>query len=109
MTEPIYPLEPVRAQAGQHNEDYGLILRGPKPGFPGRMLTVLAGAHSLGTGAACLAATKSDLVEKVQRKLGSKCDLATCEHTMWALVKGVSGKDRHIVADGVTIVDAGVY
>jgi hypothetical protein len=107
--DPLYPREARPPYSEKSYEDYGLIVRGPKPGHPGRMLTVLAGAHSLGTGAACLAATKSDLVEKIQKQLGSKCDLSTCEQTMWALVKGVSDGDRHIDAKGVSIVDAGVY
>lgn len=42
---------------GQLLEDYGLIVRGPHPLHPHRMATVLAGPHSLGTSAACLAAT----------------------------------------------------
>ncbi|MGB9879436.1 MAG: hypothetical protein ACPLRM_01620, partial [Anaerolineae bacterium] len=39
-----------------HVMDHGVIVRGPHPDYPGRLTMVLAGPHSLGTGAACLAA-----------------------------------------------------
>ena len=54
---------PYGDKAGRDvREDYGLIVRGPHPKHPRRMVTIMAGPHSLGTGAACLAATKSHLV-----------------------------------------------
>src|SRR3972149_8417401 len=47
-------------------EDYGIVLRGAHPLHPGRLVLILAGAHSLGTGAACLAATRSALIQKIR-------------------------------------------
>jgi len=88
--------------------DYGLILRGPHPVHPNRMVTVLAGPHSLGTGAACLAATKSLLVRQIGEHLAGKVDLADRERTIWSLVRGVAADDLHIDPSGVTIENAGV-
>jgi len=45
--------------------DYGLIIRGPHPRRDGRIAMVLAGTRSLGTGAACLAATRLSLIENI--------------------------------------------
>jgi hypothetical protein len=89
--------------------DYGLIVRGPHPRYPERMVTVMAGPHSLGTGAACLAATRSDLVRQIARRLTGTLDLTTRDKTMWVLVRGVVAADSHIDAEGVEVVDAGLY
>ncbi len=52
-------------------KDYGIIIRGPHhPSSPNnKMVMILAGSRSIGTGAACLAATSSTLIEKIQQKL----------------------------------------
>ena len=49
-------------------QDYGLIVRGPHPRHPNRMVTIMAGPHSLGTGAACMAATRSQLVNEIKQR-----------------------------------------
>jgi hypothetical protein len=89
--------------------DYGVIVRGPHPEYPRHMILVLAGAHSLGTGAACLAATRSRLIESLKRKLPSGV-LLDRGKTIWALVRGqVSEEDGALNAEGVAVVEAGVY
>jgi len=97
------------AGGGAGSEDYGLIVRGPNPRYPERMMMVLAGPRSLGTGAACLAATRSKLIGEIAQRLAGKCDLANREITIWVLVKGKIGLGRHLDLEGVTVVDAGVY
>jgi nucleoside 2-deoxyribosyltransferase len=59
----------------QHEEDHGLILRGPHPQHPARSVTIMAGPHSLGTGAACLAATRSQLVNDIAKALAGRIDV----------------------------------
>lgn len=90
-------------------EDFGLVVRGPNPRHPKRMVTILAGPHSLGTAAACLAATNSRLIREIARKLTGAADLAAQDRTIWVLVKGISSPDLHIGPDEVTILHAGVY
>jgi len=90
-------------------EDYGIIVRGPHPRHPGRLVLITAGAHSLGTGAACLAATRSILIQKIRSKLpeGVLEDKAS---TFWVLVKGkANSKDGLLDLEDVSIEEAGVY
>jgi len=89
--------------------DHGLIVRGPHPDHPHRLVLILAGSHSLGTGAACLAATRSSLIKELREKLPPGT-LEDKQRTFWALVRGtVSRKDSLLDEGGVTIVDAAVY
>jgi len=88
-------------------EDYGIIVRGPHPRHPARMIMVIAGAHSLGSGAACLAVTRSNVISKVREKLPPGI-LTDKSRSFWALIKGVaSAKDHLLDDDGVTVVEAG--
>ena len=90
--------------------DYGIIVRGPHPKHKDRIMMVMAGIHSLGTGAACLAATRSPLIEKINAAMPEGKDIAHKDETIWVLVKGENDeKDGHLYLDGVTIVGAGVY
>ena len=95
--------------AATEREDHGVIVRGPHPRHPQRTVTIIAGPHSLGSGAAGLAATKSQLVCEISKRLAGSIDLTTCDRAIWILVKGVAGADDHIDISNVTIVDAGVY
>lgn len=91
--------------------DYGILVRGPHPMHRGAgyIAMVMAGAHSLGTGAACLVATRASLIARVKERLGAGI-LADKEATFWVLVKGnVSETDNLLDDAGVEIVDAGVY
>lgn len=91
------------------DEDYGLILRAPHPRHPDRQVLIMAGAHSLGTGAACIAATSSPLIKEIQKRLPEKT-LAEKSRCFWVLVKGkASEKDGLLDYDGVTVCDAGIY
>lgn len=90
-------------------EDYGVVVRGPHPDHPGRLVLIMAGAHSLGTGAACLAATQCTLIRQIRDKLPERV-MEDKESTFWALVKGrASDKDGMLDVEGVTVEDAGVY
>ncbi|MBN1542909.1 hypothetical protein JW992_12250 [candidate division KSB1 bacterium] len=90
--------------------DYGLIIRSPNPlHSDDRLVLILAGAHSLGSGAACLAATRSSLIRKIQIALPSRI-LEDKHQAFWVLVKGTaSKKDSLLDEQDVRIEDAGVY
>lgn len=91
-----------------HNEDYGIIVRGPHPFCSNRVVLIMAGAHSLGTGAACLAATRSVLLRKVKQALPESVDFADKSQPFWVLVKGTGSKtDRLLDEADVQIVEAG--
>jgi hypothetical protein len=90
-----------------HKEDHGIVVRAPHPDYPGRMVLILAGAHSLGTAAACLAATRSPLIREIKAK---GIDLADKKQAFWVLVRGTANpKDYLLDEEGVTVVEAGVY
>jgi hypothetical protein len=93
-----------------HTLSHGIIIRGPHPKNPDRIVLIMAGPHSLGTGAACLAATRSSLIRQIQSALPNKEDLADKSKTIWVLVEGMaSEKDYLLDEDGVSIVRAGTY
>jgi hypothetical protein len=84
-----------------HVEDYGIIMRSPHPQHPGRILMVMAGAHSLGTGAACIAATRSQHIREIKDR---GIDIANRSLAFWVLVRGVESKrDGLLDVDGVSI------
>lgn len=91
------------------NEDWGLVVRGPHPHHPSRIVFILAGARALGTGSACMAATKSELIGKVRDALGGDKLLGCRDRTIWVLVKGTKSQDGHLDASGVEVIDAGSY
>jgi hypothetical protein len=89
--------------------DYGIIVRGPHPEHPRHLVMVAAGSHSLGTGAACMAATQSDLVRQVIGRFPDRV-MPGPERTVWVLVRGtLRSTDAFLDASGVEIVDVGVY
>lgn len=91
-----------------HTLDHGIILRGPHPYFPDRLIMLMAGPHSLGTGAASLAATNSRLIARIQDKLPSGVRLGDKKRVIYALVQGrVNEVDGHLDAEGVKILEAG--
>jgi hypothetical protein len=89
-------------------EDYGIIVRGPHPKFPERLVMIMAGAKSLGTGAACFAATRSVFIQRIRSKLPEGV-LEDKTSSFWVLVKGTAARDGLLDADGVSIEEAGVY
>ncbi len=103
-------------QLGENKEwvwitDYGLIVRGPHPNpkHSGRLVLIMAGPHSLGTGAACLVVTRSSLIRKLRDKLPPGV-LEGKQKTFWALVKAeASPGDFLLSEDGVTVEEVGVY
>lgn len=88
--------------------DYGLIIRSGHPWKPGRTVLILAGSHSLGTGSACLAATKPQLIEIISKILMGKAEITDRNKKLWVLVKGVTDEARNLNIAGVSIVDAGI-
>lgn len=89
--------------------DYGLLLRGPHPNFPRRLVMILAGGHSLGTAAASLAATRSGIIEEIHKKLPAGV-MEDKSRTFWALVKGTGSSEDYLLDEaGVTVEDVGVY
>lgn len=90
-----------------HVEDYGIIMRGPHPQHPGRMLMVIAGAHSLGTAAASIAATRSIHVREIKNR---GIDISNRSLSFWVLVRGIESKrDGLLDVEGVTIEETGVF
>lgn len=75
-------------------EDYGLIIRGP--GREGRVRMVIAGPHSLGTAAACHAATTPSIIERIKQKLptGTFTDKTS---RYWILVRGKEDPGDHLL------------
>ena len=93
-----------------HNVDHGLILRGPHPKHPDRLVLIMAGSHSLGTGAACLAATRSPLIQQINDALPEGKNIAQKDLTFWVLVRGrISKKDSLLDMADVEVIEAGVY
>lgn len=108
-------------------EDYGLIVRAPHPGHPRRVVFIMAGLHSLGTGAACLAATQPEMLQEIREKLNNCVrrrggpDNGLHDETkngvledkgraFWVLVKGkIWGPDYLLTEKGISIEDVGVY
>ena len=73
-------------------------------------MLILAGAHSLGTAAACLAATRSPLVKMIKDALPADIDLANKAQPFWVLVRGeASPTDNLLDEKDVTIVETGGY
>jgi hypothetical protein len=88
--------------------DYGLFLRGPHPVHEGRMIMVLAGMRSLGTGGVCLAVTRPRLIQRLCEKLGL-ATLADRNKVIWALIRATPDpKDNHASVEYTEVEDAGV-
>lgn len=88
-------------------KDHGIILRGPHPEHAGRQILVLAGTRSLGTGAACLAATRPEIIAKIHSF--QDIDLADKTKTIWVRVSGrPDPRDNHVSPDLVAIEEVGV-
>jgi hypothetical protein len=67
------PYEPVNVPTDKRLKwDFGLVIRGPHPLDPSYMLLALAGRSSLGTEAACLAATDPECLQKLIKRLNDK-------------------------------------
>ncbi len=93
-----------------HTVDYGVIVRAPHPAHDGRMVLILAGAHSLGTGAACLAATRSSKIADIKKLLEANGSLGDKRRAFWAFVRGESSpKDGLLDETGVTVERAEWY
>lgn len=89
--------------------DYGLVVRSPHPFQEGKMAMILAGPHSRGTGAACMAATDSSLIGQIAdmfAELSPPHTLDDKSKAIWILVKGKRSGDRRTL---VTIERVGLY
>ncbi len=88
--------------------DYGLFLRGPHPVHEGRMIMILAGMRSLGTGGVCLAVTRPRLIQRLCEKLGLDT-LADKKKVIWALIRVTPDPvDNHASVEHTEIEDTGV-
>jgi len=97
----------IKKQANKKNE-FGLIVRGPHPKYHNRIVIILAGNRSLGTGAACLAATRTELIHKIDMKLPKNIDLEDHERNIWTLVKVTADEDNpYIEPEDVEVIAAG--
>jgi len=88
----------------------GILVRGPhpNPSRKGRLVLIMAGAESLGTGAACLAATASSRIELVGEKLAEKkINLADKNSKFWVLVQGKHNDEGMLDEQDVSVVDCG--
>ncbi|MEA3402590.1 MAG: hypothetical protein U9R79_15230 [Armatimonadota bacterium] len=111
--EPV-PAEVTEVEEGTiFSKDSGLVVRGPHPCFPNdRLALVLAGAHSLGTGAACIAATSSSHIRQIAGRLDAECNVSIADKdlTFWALATGTADPhDNLLPPENVTIEEVGVY
>lgn len=101
---------PTQPPQGSRRQDFGVVVRGPHPKHPRRTVMVMAGQHSLGTGAACLAATTPSIIAQIQSKLPDSVSLDDKHLRIWALVHAWDNEDdRHLDAQDVTVLEAGVY
>jgi len=87
-------------------EDYGLIMRAPHPSHPARTITIIAGPRSLGTAAACLAATRSPLIREICSQLDSIERLTQHDGVLSVLVRGTVDGEGHTTADHVRVISA---
>ncbi len=92
-----------------YTTDYGVVVRGPHPIHPHRRVVFLAGPHSLGSGGACLAATRSTLIQQIRDALPDKSSFSDPMKTIWALVKAQANSAGMLEESGVSILRAGVY
>ena len=70
---------------------------------------VMVGPHSLGSAAACLAATRTPIIRKISDEFGSRINLSAQDRGFWVLVRGVKGADQHLSPQGVSIEKVGVF
>jgi hypothetical protein len=89
------PYEPVHSvPGGRLVWDFGLVIRGPHPNDSSRLFMALAGRSSLGTEAACLAATDPSCVEKLGAALQAE-RVNLDDHTQaFCAVVSISAKER---------------
>jgi len=92
-----------------HTMDYGLVIRGPHPKHQNRNVLIMAGAHSLGTGGACVAATNSLYIQQIREKLPVKSVFSDQDKTIWVLVKAYASNDGLLDENGIEIVEVGVW
>ena len=92
-----------------HVEDYGIIVKTPHPEHPGRVVIIMAGVHSLGTGGACIAATRSIFIGIIRRALPNEVDLSDLHRPIWALIRARASDDLLLDEDGVEVVEAGTF
>ena len=75
--------------------------------MPGVFFMIMAGAHSLGAGAACIVATRSQHIREIKRR---GIDIADRRQAFWVLVRGeASARDGLLDVDDVFIEDVGTY
>ena len=90
--------------------DFGLLIRGPHPLHQRCMLTVLAGRSSLGTEAACRAATDPEHIGKIGEHLALKgVGIEDYRRAFWAVVAMSRDEEHKPAADTLEICSAGPF
>ena len=101
---------PVERKMDDSVDDYGLLIRMPHPRHPTRLVMMMMGRHSIGTGAACLAATSPGLITRIRDALASdQAQLEIKSIPFWALVCGTMNKEGQVHAEAVRLVACGRY
>jgi len=99
----------IDRKAGAPFRDYGLIIRSPHPDDAQHLVMVLAGRHSIGTSAACLVATRQELIGALEGRLKQAgVSLRDTRQPFWAIVRGTLVTTHKTVTD-VDIVKVGGY
>jgi hypothetical protein len=88
--------------------DWGLILRARNPKSEGRVIMVMAGAHSLGTGAACQIATRTRDVAEISKKLKAGM-LENKADVLWILVEGSVPDTSNPDQFEAKVIEVGTY
>ena len=94
-----------------HKLDCGLLVRAPHPRHSDRLVVLMAGPHSLGSGAAGMAATNARLIQQLQDRLQQDCgvELADKSKPVWALLEATANrKDGGLKVKNVKIKEVGV-
>lgn len=99
---------PITKTADGACSDFGLIVRASHPDDLQHLVLIVAGRHSIGTHAACMVATRQDLIAALEKKLGKHVSLRDTTQPFWAIVRGTLDSNG-IFSDNVEIVKAGGY
>jgi hypothetical protein len=96
------------------SKDYGLIIRYPRHDFTNEhLITILAGARSLGTGTACVAATNPEVIKIIRQRIFNTygADLITEKNIgFWVLLSGSSNnEDMHLSYDTIKVIDCDIF
>lgn len=96
----------------RYKRDFGLIVRGPHPKYPGCMIMILAGRGSIGTEAACRAVTEPKFIKEIKDRLElEKIELNDYENSFWSIasLNTLAEGSREIDLNSFKVIDAGGF